>query len=152
MSLLHFELWMVEKSYWMVRSAILLWSQKCDAPSVRTGLLNLLFNYWSLWAVIRRRRAAGPAASDFKYKLFVIDLAYACHFSQGNSCGLTDNEWWITLPHEYWLWIMTRISTTENVIDVTSFLSCQKNGNISLSLHDKNKTELWWPPPSGMSE
>lgn len=53
----------------MVRSTILLLPQKCDAPSVRTGSLNLLFNYWALSAVIRRRRrrAGGSAASDLKY-------------------------------------------------------------------------------------
>lgn len=64
---LHFELWMGEER--MVRSTILLLSQQCNAPSVRTALLNLLFNYWAPWAVIRRRRrrrAGGPAASAFK--------------------------------------------------------------------------------------
>lgn len=62
--------WMVEKRYRAVRIAILLLFQKCNVPSVRTGLPNLLFNYWALSAVIRRKTAGGAAALDLKYKLF----------------------------------------------------------------------------------
>lgn len=69
---------MVEKRYRTVRIAILLLFQKCNAPSVRTGLPNLLFNYWALSAVIRRKRAGGAAALDLKCKLlgFLITFFY----------------------------------------------------------------------------
>lgn len=41
-----------------------------NAPSVRTAFLDRLFNYWAPWAVIRRRRAGGPAASALQIWIF----------------------------------------------------------------------------------
>lgn len=92
---LHFGLWMVEGSCWMARFTILLLSQKCHAPSVRTGSVNLLFNYRALWAVIRWRRVAG--AGFLRKTLF--GGAALCYFILAISALqliLSGNKYWGT--------------------------------------------------------